>query len=67
MTYTKLGRSFVLDITAVKHVIGRVETRGVKPGGEWAIVDQSGSLVQTVFYQEQLELEPGEAPTVVNN
>ncbi|KAG9100159.1 hypothetical protein FRC06_004473 [Ceratobasidium sp. 370] len=42
VSYTQLGLSFVLDITAVKHVVGRVETQGVKP---------SGSLQSTVFIE----------------
>ena len=48
-------------------MVGRAKTRGVKSGGEWVIVDRSGSLVQMVFYQEQLELEPGRAVDVVND
>ncbi|QRV77209.1 Transposase family tnp2 [Ceratobasidium sp. AG-Ba] len=67
VSYTKLGRSFVLDVTAVKHVVGRIETRGVKSGGGWVIIDRSGSLVQTVFYQEQLDLEPGQELGVVTD
>ncbi|QRV73589.1 Transposase family tnp2 [Ceratobasidium sp. AG-Ba] len=53
ISYTKLGRSFVLDITSVKHVVGRVETRGEKAGREWVIVDRSESLCPTVFHQEE--------------
>ncbi|QRV95070.1 hypothetical protein RhiJN_23088 [Ceratobasidium sp. AG-Ba] len=32
VSYTKLGRLFVLDITSFKHVVGRVESRGEKSG-----------------------------------
>ncbi|KAG8736633.1 hypothetical protein FRC10_009073, partial [Ceratobasidium sp. 414] len=32
VSYTQLGRSFVLDITAVENVVGRVEMKGVRPG-----------------------------------
>ncbi|QRV89401.1 hypothetical protein RhiJN_17419 [Ceratobasidium sp. AG-Ba] len=53
ISYTKLGRSFVLDITSVKHVVGRVEPRGEKAGGEWVIIDRSESLCPTVFHQEE--------------
>lgn len=55
VSYTQLGRTFILDVTAIKHVVGRVETRGVRPAGEWFIVDCSDNLSETVFQQE----EPG--------
>ncbi|QRV90457.1 hypothetical protein RhiJN_18475 [Ceratobasidium sp. AG-Ba] len=53
ISYTRLGRLFVLDITSVKHVVGGVETRGEKAAGEWVIIDGSESLCPTVFHQEQ--------------
>ncbi|KAG8692847.1 hypothetical protein FRC08_009492 [Ceratobasidium sp. 394] len=60
VSYSKLGRSFILDITTLDHVVGRVETRGKKPGGEWVIVDRSGSLCATVFHQPEEEFEEDE-------
>ncbi|QRV97833.1 hypothetical protein RhiJN_25852 [Ceratobasidium sp. AG-Ba] len=51
--YIKLGRSFALDITSIKHVVGRVDTRGEKAGGEWVIVNCSESLCPTVFRRKQ--------------
>ncbi|QRV90471.1 hypothetical protein RhiJN_18489 [Ceratobasidium sp. AG-Ba] len=53
ISYTKLGQSFVLDITSVKRVVGRMETRGEKSGGERVIIDRSESLCPTVFHQEE--------------
>ncbi|KAG9121451.1 hypothetical protein FRC07_002590 [Ceratobasidium sp. 392] len=34
VSYTKLGRSFVLDVTSIKRAVGRAETCGVNPSGE---------------------------------
>ncbi|QRV90421.1 hypothetical protein RhiJN_18439 [Ceratobasidium sp. AG-Ba] len=53
VSYIKLGRSFVLDITSVKHFVGRVETQGEKAGGEWVIVDRGESLCPTVIRREE--------------
>ncbi|QRV94648.1 hypothetical protein RhiJN_22666 [Ceratobasidium sp. AG-Ba] len=53
ISYTRLGRLFVLDITSVKHVVGGVKTRGEKEAGEWVIIDGSESLFPNVFHQEQ--------------
>ncbi|KAG8688743.1 hypothetical protein FRC08_011278, partial [Ceratobasidium sp. 394] len=33
VSYMKLGRSFILDVTAIENVVGRVETRGETPSG----------------------------------
>ncbi|KAG9091330.1 hypothetical protein FS749_016630 [Ceratobasidium sp. UAMH 11750] len=60
ISYTKLGRSFILNITTLDHVVGRVETRGKKAGGEWVIVDRSSSLCPTVFHQPEEEFEEDE-------
>ncbi|QRW09309.1 hypothetical protein RhiLY_08308 [Ceratobasidium sp. AG-Ba] len=60
ISYTKMGRSFVLDITAVQCAVGRVETRADKPNGEWVIVDRSEGLCQTAFHQEEQEFEEGD-------
>ncbi|KAG9096884.1 hypothetical protein FRC06_008227 [Ceratobasidium sp. 370] len=60
VSYTQLGRSFVLDVTAVENVVGRVETRGIKASGEWIIVDRSNTLCRTVFHQEEAEFEGDE-------
>ncbi|KAG9097599.1 hypothetical protein FS749_005930 [Ceratobasidium sp. UAMH 11750] len=60
VSYTKLGPSFILDITTLDHVVGRAETRGKKTGGEWVIVDRSSSLCPTVFYQPEEEFEEDE-------
>ncbi|QRW03842.1 Transposase family tnp2 [Ceratobasidium sp. AG-Ba] len=57
VSYTKMGRSFVLDITSVECAVGRVETRAKKPNGEWVIVDRSEGLCQTAFHQEEQEFE----------
>ncbi|KAG8738887.1 hypothetical protein FRC10_006404 [Ceratobasidium sp. 414] len=57
VSYTQLGRSFVLDITAVENVVGRVETKGGRLAGEWVIVDRSQGLCQTGFHPEEPEFE----------
>ncbi|KAF8595543.1 hypothetical protein BDV93DRAFT_456630, partial [Ceratobasidium sp. AG-I] len=41
VSYTELGRTFVLDITAVEHVVERIETWGMRPAGGWVIIDRS--------------------------
>ena len=60
VSYIELGRTFILDITAVEHVVGRIETRGVRPAGEWVIVDRSANISRTVFQEEEQEFEDGE-------
>ncbi|EUC59392.1 hypothetical protein RSOL_312290, partial [Rhizoctonia solani AG-3 Rhs1AP] len=42
-------RPFILDITSIKHLAGRVHTRGVRQGGDWAIVDRAERLANTNF------------------
>ncbi|QRV73659.1 hypothetical protein RhiJN_01673 [Ceratobasidium sp. AG-Ba] len=57
VSYTKMGRSFVLNITSIECAVGRVETRAKKPNGEWVTVDRSEGLCQTAFHQEEQEFE----------
>ncbi|KAF8680434.1 hypothetical protein RHS04_04765 [Rhizoctonia solani] len=49
ISFTKFGRSFVLDITSVKNVAGRVFTRATREAGEWVIIDRSGGICRTDF------------------
>ncbi|KAJ1300250.1 hypothetical protein OPQ81_005079 [Rhizoctonia solani] len=53
LKFTELGRSFILDITSIKHIVGRVFTRGVRPAGEWAIVDRTQDVANTTFQMEE--------------
>ncbi|KAF8594035.1 hypothetical protein BDV93DRAFT_581255, partial [Ceratobasidium sp. AG-I] len=57
ISYTELGRTFVLDIIAIEQVVGRVETQGVRPAGEWVIIDCSDNISRTVFQPEEQEYE----------
>ncbi|KAG9092996.1 hypothetical protein FS749_015278 [Ceratobasidium sp. UAMH 11750] len=57
VSYMKLGGSFILDIAAIDHVVGRVEIRGETAGGEMAIVDPSDSLCPTVLHQPEESLK----------
>ena len=56
-TYREYGRSFVLDIKNVEHVAGRVFTRGVRPAGEWVIIDRSKWVVRAEFGVEEHDSE----------
>ncbi|KAF8698914.1 Transposase family tnp2, partial [Rhizoctonia solani] len=47
--FTQLGRSVILDVSSVKHVVGRVYTTGVKRSGEWYIIDRSLGVCETAF------------------
>jgi hypothetical protein len=49
VSFTQFGRSVILDVTSVKSVVGRVETKGVKESGEWYIIDRSPAVCKTVF------------------
>ncbi|KAJ1301859.1 hypothetical protein OPQ81_009086 [Rhizoctonia solani] len=49
LTFTKFGRSIVLDILSVLNLAGRIYTRGVIKTGEWAIIDRGESLQRTAF------------------
>ncbi|CAE6462456.1 unnamed protein product [Rhizoctonia solani] len=49
ITFTKFGRSIVLDVSSVLSLAGRVFTRGAKATGEWAIIDRSEDIQQTAF------------------
>ena len=60
VSYTELGRTFILDITAIEHVVGRMETRGMRPAGEWVIIDRSNNFSRTVFQEEEAEYKDGE-------
>lgn len=53
LTFTQFGRSFILDITSIKYVAGRVFTRGVRPVGEWAIIDRTQGLTRTDFQVDE--------------
>ncbi|KAL5632974.1 hypothetical protein ACGC1H_003460 [Rhizoctonia solani] len=53
LTFTEFGRKFILDITSIKYLAGRVHTRGVKQGGEWAIVDRAERLANTNFQVDE--------------
>ncbi|QRV73327.1 Transposase family tnp2 [Ceratobasidium sp. AG-Ba] len=57
VSYTKFGRTFILDVTSIKCAVGRVETKAVKRGGEWVIIDRDDSLCRTAFTQEDQEFE----------
>ncbi|KAG8687528.1 hypothetical protein FRC09_013444 [Ceratobasidium sp. 395] len=56
-SYTQLGRSFVLDITMIQRVVGRVETRGEKATGEWIIIDCNDELCPATFHTEEAARE----------
>ena len=47
MCYSREGALHVLDVTGIQSLIGRV-----KDGDQWAIVDQSGSLAQAVYLDD---------------
>ena len=49
VSYRRMGRSFVLDVTAIENVVGRVETKGVIGGGEWVFIDRSNDAARTTF------------------
>ncbi|CCO33947.1 hypothetical protein BN14_08036 [Rhizoctonia solani AG-1 IB] len=49
ITFTKFGRSIVLDVSSVLSLAGRVFTRGAKATGEWAIIDWSEDIQRTAF------------------
>ncbi|KDN36991.1 hypothetical protein RSAG8_10444, partial [Rhizoctonia solani AG-8 WAC10335] len=49
ITYREFGRSFILDIKNVEHVVARVYTQGVRPNGEWAIIDRSQGVARAEF------------------
>ncbi|GAB1528270.1 hypothetical protein RhiTH_011462 [Rhizoctonia solani] len=49
ISFTKFGQLFVLDITSVKNVAGRVFTRATREAGEWVIIDCSGGICRTDF------------------
>jgi hypothetical protein len=51
VSFRQMGRSFILDVQAIENVVGRVETKGVVPGGEWAIVDRSNGSCRTTFHE----------------
>ncbi|KEP45465.1 transposase family Tnp2 protein, partial [Rhizoctonia solani 123E] len=53
LTFTEFGRKFILDITSIKHLAGRVHTQGVRQGGEWAIVDRAERLANTNFQVDE--------------
>ncbi|KAF8595661.1 hypothetical protein BDV93DRAFT_574581 [Ceratobasidium sp. AG-I] len=49
VSYRRMGRSFVLDITSIENAVGRVETKGVIEGGEWVFIDRSNDAARTTF------------------
>ncbi|CAE6437854.1 unnamed protein product, partial [Rhizoctonia solani] len=49
ITFTKFGRSIILDVSSVLSLAGRVFTRGVKRTGEWTIIDRSKDIQRTAF------------------
>ncbi|KDN35864.1 hypothetical protein RSAG8_11226, partial [Rhizoctonia solani AG-8 WAC10335] len=49
ITYREFGRSFILDIKNVEHAVARVYTQGVRPNGEWAIIDRSQGVAHVEF------------------
>ncbi|KAG8793563.1 hypothetical protein FRC12_002358 [Ceratobasidium sp. 428] len=53
VSYTQLGRSFVLDITTIQRVVGGVETRGEKATGEWVIIGHNDELCPATFHPEE--------------
>ncbi|KDN46698.1 hypothetical protein RSAG8_04078, partial [Rhizoctonia solani AG-8 WAC10335] len=50
VSFTQFGRSVILDIASVKCVVGRVFTKGVKPSGEWYLIDRGADMCETVFH-----------------
>ncbi|CCO34038.1 hypothetical protein BN14_08130 [Rhizoctonia solani AG-1 IB] len=50
VSFTQVGRSVILDVSSVKNVVGRVYTTGVKPSGEWYIIDRSSGACETAFH-----------------
>ncbi|KDN42056.1 hypothetical protein RSAG8_07101, partial [Rhizoctonia solani AG-8 WAC10335] len=49
ITYRDFGRSFILDVKNIEHVVARVFTRGVRPNGEWVIIDRSQGVARAEF------------------
>ncbi|KAF8689566.1 hypothetical protein RHS03_09095, partial [Rhizoctonia solani] len=49
VSFTQLGRSVILNVSSVKHVVGQVYTTGVKRSGEWYIIDRSSGVCETAF------------------
>ena len=39
----------MLDVPAIKNVVGRVETKGMIGGEEWVFIDQSNNAERTTF------------------
>ncbi|KAG8791326.1 hypothetical protein FRC12_009557 [Ceratobasidium sp. 428] len=54
--FTKLDQWFVLDVSTIQHVVGRVEMRGMKALGERVIVD-CGEALECGFHLEEAEHE----------
>ncbi|KDN36253.1 hypothetical protein RSAG8_10941, partial [Rhizoctonia solani AG-8 WAC10335] len=50
VSFTQFGRSVILDVASVKCVVGRVFTKGVKPSGEWYLIDRGADMCETVFH-----------------
>lgn len=47
--YSRYGALDVIDITSVQSLVGRVKTTG----GEWAIIDRSGSLSRAIWVGDE--------------
>ena len=52
VTYTQPGQSFILDISSIKCVVGRVCTKGMQAAGEWAVLDHT-QLFETNFQVDE--------------
>jgi hypothetical protein len=53
--YKNLGRTEVVDMTAVQCVVGRV-----KVGGRWAILDRSGSMARAYYDPDEEDHNDGQ-------
>ncbi|KAL5634296.1 hypothetical protein ACGC1H_006190 [Rhizoctonia solani] len=49
IAFREFGRSFILDIKNIEHVVARVYTEGVRPRGEWVIIDRSQGVMRAEF------------------
>ncbi|QRV98449.1 Transposase family tnp2 [Ceratobasidium sp. AG-Ba] len=57
VSYTKFGKTIILDVTSIKCAVGRIETKAKNRRGEWVIIDRDDSLCRTAFTQDKQDYE----------
>ncbi|QRV91989.1 Transposase family tnp2 [Ceratobasidium sp. AG-Ba] len=57
VSYTKFGKTIILDVTSIKCAVGRIETKAKNRRGEWVIIDRDDSLCRTAFTQDEQDYE----------